>query len=335
MADKLIAFFNTHDEAERVQNELESAGFDHDDARIFSQNGPSFWRDVKEAFGFADERDRYLYDEAARRGATALLVDFDDADSPSAQTALQIIQRHHPLDLEGDAKQASAKGAAGQVTTAQASTATRSTHPASTTTAGAMRSQEGKQVVPVVEEKLQVGKRVVNRGGVRIHTKITERPVQEEVSLQQERVNVERRPVDRPVSNADEAFRDRTVEVQTRGEEAVVGKQARVVEEVVVNKDVEQRKQTVRDTVRRSDVEVEKVNPEEVGQTRTTSATGGTFSADDFAAELARDQRYRGRDWSTIENDARTTYQQRYPQGAWDRMKDEISRGYDRLRQKV
>ena len=331
MADKLIAFFNTHDEAERVQDELESAGFDHDDARIFSQNGPSFWRDVKEAFGFADERDRYLYDEAARRGATALLVDFDDADSPSAQTALQIIQRHHPIDLEGGANQSSAQGATAQVAATQA-TATRSTQPTST---AATRSQEGKQVVPVVEEKLQVGKRVVNRGGVRIHTKITEKPVQEQVNLQQERVNVERRPVDRPVTNADEAFRDRTVEVQTRGEEAVVGKQARVVEEVVVNKDVEQRQQTVRDTVRRSDVEVEKLNPDEVGQTRSMSAGSANFSADDFAAEVARDQRFQGRDWNSIENDVRTTYQQRYPQGAWDRMKDEISRGYNRLRQKV
>jgi uncharacterized protein (TIGR02271 family) len=331
MADKLIAFFNTHDDAERAQSELESAGFDHDDARIFSQNGPSFWRDMKEAFGFADERDRYLYDEAAKRGATALLVDFDDADSPSAQTAIQILQRHNPLDLEGSANQT-----ASQTTTAQsAAAASRTTRAAAQTQASATRTQEGNQVVPVVEEKLQVGKRVVNRGGVRIHTKITERPVQEEVSLRQERVNVERRPVDRPVSSADEAFRDRTVEVQAHGEEAVVGKQARVVEEVVINKNVEQNKQTVRDTVRRSDVEVEKLNPNDVGQTRTTGATAGNFSADDFAAELARDQRYRGRDWQSIENDARTTYQQRYPQGTWDRMKDEISRGYNRLRTKV
>src|SRR4051812_28356292 len=143
MADKLIAFFNTHDEAERVQNELESAGFDHDDARIFSQNGPSFWRDVKEAFGFADERDRYLYDEAARRGATALLVDFDDADSPSAQSALQIIQRHHPLDLEGSANQSSAQGATAKVAATQATAAARATQQASAPAAGTTRSQEG------------------------------------------------------------------------------------------------------------------------------------------------------------------------------------------------
>src|SRR5690348_16281486 len=104
MADKIVAFFHSHDEAERAQDDLERAGYDHHDARVFSQNGPSFWRDVKEAFGFADTEDRALYDEAARRGAVALLVDLDDADA-DAQTALQILQRHNPMDLEVQSRQ--------------------------------------------------------------------------------------------------------------------------------------------------------------------------------------------------------------------------------------
>jgi len=66
------------------------------------------------------------------------------------------------------------------------------------------------------------------------------------------------------------------VEVRERREEAVVDKQARVVEEVVINRDVEERTETIRDTVRRTDVDVD----ETPGRTSTTSTdlnqTGGT-----------------------------------------------------------
>ena len=42
----------------------------------------------------------------------------------------------------------------------------------------------------------------------------------------------------------------------------MVQKQARVVEEVVVGKEATQRTETVRDTVRRTDVNVEKTDPQ-------------------------------------------------------------------------
>jgi stress response protein YsnF len=114
----------------------------------------------------------------------------------------------------------------------------------------------GELRIPVVEEELKVGRREVERGGVRVERRVEERPVEEEVRLREERVNVERRPVDRPVGDAEEAFREGSFEVTERAEEAVVSKEARVVEEVVVNKEVEERTETVRDTVRRTDVDV-------------------------------------------------------------------------------
>lgn len=118
----------------------------------------------------------------------------------------------------------------------------------------------GETTTPVVEEELQVGKREVERGGVRVESRVEERPVTEEVHLREERVHVERRPVDRLVTNADEAFREGTLEVTERAEEAVVGKTARVVEEVVVGKQVEEHTETVHDTLRRTDVDVQEVN---------------------------------------------------------------------------
>ncbi|MDB4971699.1 MAG: hypothetical protein JWN48_40 [Myxococcaceae bacterium] len=111
----------------------------------------------------------------------------------------------------------------------------------------------------VVEEELAVGTRVVQRGGVRVHSYVEERPVEELVRLREERLSVERRPADRVLSQPNAAFNERSVEVVAEGEEAVVEKRARVVEEVVVNKELEEREQTIRDTVRRKDVEVEAV----------------------------------------------------------------------------
>jgi len=332
MADKLVAFFATRDAAERAEDELEAAGFDDNDVRVFSKSGNSFWQDVKEAFGFADESEQYLYDEAARRGAVALVVEFDDDDSPTQQEAIQILQRHNPMDLDVQAEQWRKEGWTGRAAGAGATTANTATARTTATTTqqqqrpAAANVNQGEQVIPVVQENVEIGKRAVQRGGIRVHTRVTERPVEKDVELRSERATVDRRPVDRPLTDADRPFQDRTVEVTERAEQAVVSKNARVVEEVRVGKEVEQHTQRVRETERRTDVEVEKLNPNQ---------TGSTFNADTFAAEIARDQRYRGRDWSSIETDARTSFEQRYPQSKWEQFKDSIRSGYDRLRAKV
>lgn len=125
--------------------------------------------------------------------------------------------------------------------------------------------EDKEAVLPVIEEELQVGKREVQTGGVRVTNRVTETPVAEQVSLREEHVNVERRPVNRPVSDADAiAFREGTIEVSEKAEQAVVGKQARVVEEVVIDKQATERTQTVRDTVKRTDVEVEDLTRQDV-----------------------------------------------------------------------
>jgi len=140
---------------------------------------------------------------------------------------------------------------------------------------GDRMSGDRDQVIPVAEEELHVGKREVNRGRVRIHTHVEERPVQEQVSLREERVAVERRPVEGSMRSGtmsgDELFQDRTIEMEERSEEAVVSKEARVKEELVIRKDVEQRTETISDTVRSTKVEVE----DERGN-RITGTEGGT-----------------------------------------------------------
>jgi uncharacterized protein (TIGR02271 family) len=123
---------------------------------------------------------------------------------------------------------------------------------------GTTGTVQGGEAIPIVEERLTVGKREVRGGRVRVRSYVVETPVQEQVSLRQEHVEVERRHVDRPVTDADQAlFQERVIEATESSEEAVVAKEARVVEEVVVRKDAEERVQTVQDKVRRTEVEVE------------------------------------------------------------------------------
>ena len=93
--------------------------------------------------------------------------------------------------------------------------------------------------IPVVEEDISIGKREVERGHVRIYSRVKEQPAEEAVRLREEKVTVERRPVDRPATDADFAAAARKViELTEAAEEPVVNKRARVVEEVVVHKDV-------------------------------------------------------------------------------------------------
>lgn len=127
--------------------------------------------------------------------------------------------------------------------------------------AGVTRAaNEDEIVLPVIEEQLAVGKRTVERGTARVQTRVEEIPVEESVTLREENVTVERRAADRPVESAPGAFQEGVIEVTEMAEVPVVAKEARVVEEVVVNKSVTEHQETVRDTVKRTDVDVDEVD---------------------------------------------------------------------------
>jgi uncharacterized protein (TIGR02271 family) len=124
-------------------------------------------------------------------------------------------------------------------------------------------SHEQGETVQEVEEELAVGKRKVASGGVRVTTSVSETPVEKTVTLREEEVEVERRPADRKLKpeEAEAAFQDKTVEMLGTSEEVSVRKEARVVGEVALGKRVEEHEETVKDTVRRSEVEVETIKP--------------------------------------------------------------------------
>lgn len=127
------------------------------------------------------------------------------------------------------------------------------------TDAGSDGIRGAEERIPLVEERLVVGKREVETGGIRVRSRIVEKPVSEQVRLRDEHVEVERRPVSGRIENAGALFQERTVEMSETDEEAVVAKEATVREELVVRKDVNHHVEQISDTVRRTEVEVEKI----------------------------------------------------------------------------
>lgn len=224
-----------------------------------------------------DEADAHAYAEGVSRGGTLVTVRAEDA--MTAKVA-DILDDHGTVDMDerettwrkegwtgthtGDATTgvaAAVGNAARGVKEAVTGTGATTGHGATTgygTTTATRTAGTTDEVIPVVQERLTVGKREENRGRVRIHSRLVETPVQEQVTLKSETVTIDRHAVDRALTGTDDAlFRDRTIEATEHTEVPVVAKEARVVEEVGIRKDATQRVETVSDKVRRTEVEIE------------------------------------------------------------------------------
>ena len=275
MATTLVGIYDDLAQAQKAVQQLSQAGIKQGDITIASNDGGkgytsyggansrdyttgnSIGNDISNFFGSIfgsdindDELD--IYSEAVRRGSAVVVVDTDDK---MTERAAEVLNQHIAVDVDRRAAQYRASGYNKFDAKAPLYNAEQ------TRTETQNYANQGEVALPVIEEQLNVGKRAVQRGVVRVHTRMTERPVEETVNLREEKVTVDRRPVDREFSDADRVTLNKgDFTVTTRGEEAVVSKEARVVEEVVVGKDVAERQETVRDTVKRTDVEVEETD---------------------------------------------------------------------------
>ncbi|HVF49200.1 MAG TPA: YsnF/AvaK domain-containing protein [Pyrinomonadaceae bacterium] len=236
-----------------------------------------------------DDHEAGAYAEGVRRGGTLVSV---NAPDDRADSAVGLMKRHGAIEIDKRAAQwreegwtgfdASATHAAfdsysnhsgGAQRTSDAPSDITAEHERVRTQQATPRASAGHDEIalPVVEERLEVGKREVERGGVRVQSRVSETPVERDVQLREEHVHVERNPVDYTFHGGEsEAFKEAQIEIREAYEELIVNKKARVVEEVVIGKDVEQHTETVRETLRRTDVEVEQLEP---GQARSANAS--------------------------------------------------------------
>jgi uncharacterized protein (TIGR02271 family) len=217
----------------------ESAGGIEEEDRGFMERAREFFAHL---FGDDEEHREHAghYSEAVRRGGAVVSVDVEDeAESVFARS---VLESEGAVDI--DERVTTWK--AGGYTGFEAGAAPYSMEEA----------ERERGAIPVVEEDLVVGKREVSTGRVRVYSRPTSKPVSTTVSLSEEHATIERRPVDREATARD--LEGGTIEVRESAEEAVVGKKSRVVEEVVVGKERSERTETINETLRGTEVEVDR-----------------------------------------------------------------------------
>jgi uncharacterized protein (TIGR02271 family) len=244
MSKTVVGLFSTMTEANETKTTLTSEGFNH--VSVVAQDGDhdtekvGVGQKISNFFhGLAggDEEAHTHYATGLNSGGALVTVTCDDDE---AEGVAALLQQYGAKNIEGSYEEQAKSG-----TPVYGD--------------GAMAASDA-QAIPIVEEELVVGKREVNRGGVRVYSHVVSEPVSADVTLRDEYINVERRAVDRPATAADfAAGQGQVVELTATGEEAVVGKTSRVVEEVLVGKDTTSHTEAIHDSVRRTEVEVEEI----------------------------------------------------------------------------
>jgi len=295
----LVAIYPTVEEARRVSDRLLAEGLNPADVRLTDattrNSGEYVEREPHHERGFFDwlfasdvpdyDRDRYTTYLNENRAAVSVRV----PDQSWHDRVIAIMEEFNPIDLEEDghaiARESYATGATGAtaVGTTPAATvgmttartdlgATARTDVGATARTGMSRERE--EVIPVVKEELEVGKRATERR-YRVKSYVIERPIEKTVTVRDERVEIEHRPISR--TGADLRMpEERTIDVVERHEEPFAEKRVTGAEEIVVRKEVVERPETVRGTVRETKVDIDK----EPAATETGATTKTTTTTD-------------------------------------------------------
>jgi uncharacterized protein (TIGR02271 family) len=260
--EKVVSVYDNLDKAKSALNVLRTSGVDTSHVSILDrstlgsgidQGHVGLWRRL---FGEnVWEHEAAVYGDTIKRGGAVLAV---RAPKENVAKIMSILDAHKPVDVH---EQAARIGSDVPVEAKALVTA-----PGTTTSRGDIREMRGdrgkdQEVVRLAEEQLNVGKRMFETGTTRIRRFVTERPVEAKVNLHEEHATVLRRAVSDPGYIKDIDWSDKEYEVTETAEQPVVSKTARVVEEVAFGKEGSDRTETVRDTVRRQQVEVEKLDP--------------------------------------------------------------------------
>ena len=263
----VAAFFDTRAAAEKARVDVMQAGVPSDMVSIVEgrQNtastaatqtqGQGFWESVKDLF--APDEDKHAYAEGLSRGGYLLTAHMSEAHYDQV---LEILDREGAVDMDERETQWKSEGWSGyQATTPVAPVSAVGSNLDRPVPARGQTTEDnlGAETIQLAEESLQVGKRDINHGRVRLRSYVVEKPVHETINLRSEQVNVSRRPIDRAIGADEALFQERTISAEEHSEEAVVSKQARVVEEVSLNKTAQDRVHEVNETVRKTQVEVD------------------------------------------------------------------------------
>ena len=203
MTKTVVGIFEDATAAENAFQRLSASGFRAEEIDITTQPagyttgadhkttdhsdddfGDRVSRFFKNLFDDEDESDRFS--QAARTGSVLSVY----ADSmEKAQRAADILDEAGAIDIDR------------RESTTDMSTEGRLNRASSDVERGDHKQDNSSdRSIPIVEEELHIGKREVETGGVRVRSRIIDRPVEEHLRLRQERVSVERTPANRPAT---------------------------------------------------------------------------------------------------------------------------------------
>jgi stress response protein YsnF len=180
MAQTVVGFFKSDSAAQSAADRLQTAGFNETDIDVSDGSGytdstggekkadNAITRFFKNLFGDNDDADHYA--TAGNRGYSIVTVHASSGEE--AQRAAALLDEYGAVELDD-----------------------REHAYSSTDDSGA--------TIQRVEEQLQVGKQEVAAGGVRLRSRIVDKPVEETLRLRRERVTVERQAVNRPLTDSD------------------------------------------------------------------------------------------------------------------------------------
>ena len=296
MALTVVGVFDDAQEAQKAVNDLVSEGFSRDSIDLstntgqYSDGASNADRTVdrndddsgiggffKSLFGSDDDDDYRRHTTVAQRGS---LVTVHAMSEDQAEKAADILDDNGAVNVNDRAEQ---YGYAGTGTMGAATGVTgmgvgndMDMNDMDMTNRSTTDRADTDQTIKVIKENLEIGKREVEQGGVRVRSRIIERPVEESVRLREERVTVQRNPVNRPATDADlNAFKEGDITMTEYSEVPVVSKTANVVEEISVGKEVNERTETVQDTVRETEVDVDNLGTTDDMRNRTTTDRDG------------------------------------------------------------
>ncbi|WP_254368281.1 YsnF/AvaK domain-containing protein [Paracoccus sp. Z118] len=250
-ADRAVSALKAAGIADVVLTGGENEGYGTRQYSVEDRSDRGFFESIGDLF--FPEEDRHAYAEGLNRGG--YLVTVRNIPDHQYETALDILDDEGAVDLDAREAEWRSEGWTGYGATGAAATGAAASSYAGDRTAALDADLDTEGKIDIVEEQVSIGKRQTEGGRVRVRSYVVETPVEQDVELRSERVHVERRPVDRPAGSGD--FQERSLEAREYVEAPVVQKEARVVEEIGLNKDVESHTETVRDTVRKTEVEIE------------------------------------------------------------------------------
>ncbi|MBA3438301.1 MAG: DUF2382 domain-containing protein, partial [Pyrinomonadaceae bacterium] len=159
MANTIVSLFDNSANLQTIISDLTALGIRRDDINSMASDSGNASNLTSTLSGYGVPANAAkIYQEGVRRGGTLLTVRVADN---MVDSAMDVIHKYGAVDINERATQYQAGS-----------------------------GSQGEYTLPVIEEELSVGKRTVERGGVRVYSRVTETPVEETVQLREEHVTV-------------------------------------------------------------------------------------------------------------------------------------------------